>query len=120
MAQRRAAECASSSAPPMSLAELLEAQARRVPEALALVAPERTPLTYGRLYTHIGYVGRALRTMGIHCNDRVALVLPNGPEMAVAFLSIAASATCVPLNPASSAAEFDFSLTALQVQRCCC
>jgi oxalate---CoA ligase len=37
-------------------------------------------------------------------------VLPNGPEMAVAFLSVASSATCAPLNPLYREAEFDFFL----------
>jgi acyl-CoA synthetase (AMP-forming)/AMP-acid ligase II len=33
-------------------------------------------------------VGRTLRAMRIGRRDRVAVVLPNGPEMAVAFLAI--------------------------------
>ncbi len=37
--------------------------------------------------------------MGVGRHDRVAVVLPNGPEMAVAVLSVAASAICVPINP---------------------
>ena len=43
--------------------------------------------------------------MGIGRHDRVAVVLPNGPEMAVAFLTVAASATCAPLNPAYGTEE---------------
>jgi acyl-CoA synthetase (AMP-forming)/AMP-acid ligase II/acyl carrier protein len=31
--------------------------------------------------------------------DRVAVVLPNGPEAAVAMIAVAAGAVCVPLNP---------------------
>jgi amino acid adenylation domain-containing protein/non-ribosomal peptide synthase protein (TIGR01720 family) len=54
--------------------------------------------------------------MGLGCHDRVALVLPNGPEMAVACLAVAAGAACAPLNPAYSADEFDFYLTDLQAQ----
>ena len=38
--------------------------------------------------------------MGIARHDRVVVVLPNGPEMALAFLTVAASAVCAPLNPA--------------------
>ena len=51
-----------------------------------------------------------LRTMGLARNDRIALLLPNGPEMAVAFLSVAAGATCTPLNPAYNASDFEFYL----------
>src|SRR5687767_15175025 len=43
-------------------------------------------------------------------NDRVAMVVPNGPEMASAFLSISSGATLAPLNPAYRAPEFDFYL----------
>ncbi len=54
-----------------------------------------------------------LNRLGIGRNDRVAIVLPNGPELAVAFLSIAGAATCAPLNPGYTAAEFDFYLSDL-------
>ncbi|RXM22203.1 AMP-dependent synthetase, partial [Citrobacter sp. AAK_AS5] len=40
-------------------------------------------------------------------------VLPNGPEMAAAFVSIAAAATTAPLNPAYKREEFDFYLSDL-------
>src|SRR5690606_37819819 len=43
--------------------------------------------------------------------DRVAIVLPNGPEMASAFVSVAAAATTAPLNPAYRAEELDFYLS---------
>ena len=46
--------------------------------------------------------------------DRVALVLPNGPEMAVAFLAVSACATCAPLNPAYRQQEFEFYLEDLK------
>ena len=38
-------------------------------------------------------------------------MLPNGPEMATAFLSVAAAATTAPLNPAYRADELDFYLS---------
>jgi acyl-CoA synthetase (AMP-forming)/AMP-acid ligase II len=57
-----------------------------------------------------------LRAMGLGRNDRIALVLPNSPEMAVAFLVLSASVTCMPLNPACGASEFDVSLSALHAK----
>ena len=48
-----------------------------------------------------------MRTVGIGPQDRIAVVLPNGPEMAVAVLSVAASAACAPMNPAYGVAELD-------------
>lgn len=57
-----------------------------------------------------------LNAMGIGRNDRVALVLPNGPEMAAAFLAIGSGATTAPLNPAYKADEFDFYLADLNAR----
>jgi acyl-CoA synthetase (AMP-forming)/AMP-acid ligase II len=45
--------------------------------------------------------------MGVGRHDRVVVVLPNGAEMAVAILATAASAVCVPMNPAYQAEELD-------------
>ena len=89
----------------MSIHALLETQAERAPEAIAIAAPGRAPLTYGRLRIHIDYVVKTLNAMGLGRNDRVAIVLPNGPEMAVAFIAVAAGATSAPLNPAYQANE---------------
>src|SRR5262249_37561494 len=97
----------------LCLHDLLRDQAERTPEALAFLAPGRAPLTYGRLCRHIDDVVQILHTMGLGCNDRIALALPNGPEIAMAFLAVASTATCAPLNPAYSTNEFDFYLTDL-------
>src|SRR5262249_44803270 len=100
----------------LSIHDMLESQAERAPNAIAIAAPRRPPLTYGRLRTHIGQVVKTLNAMGLGRNDRVALVLPNGPKMAVAFLAIAAGATSAPLNPAYQANEFDFYLSDLHAK----
>ena len=95
------------SVPFSCLPHLLEHQAKRIPDAPAILAPGRAPLTYGRLYQHIDTMGRTLRAMGIGRHDRIAVVLPNGPEMAVAILAVAASAACAPMNPAYGTEELD-------------
>ena len=88
----------------------------RTPDAPALLASGQMPLTYGRLHRHIDDVVQRLRALGVDRKDRVALVLPTGPEMAVAFLAVAAGATCAPLNPASSTDELDLYLTDLDAK----
>ena len=80
--------------------DLLEHQAERIPDAPAILAPGRVPLTYGLLYQHVQKTARSLRALGIGRRDRVAIVLANGPELPVAILAVAASATCAPMNPA--------------------
>src|SRR5690242_19045714 len=86
---------------------LLDAVAARTPTAVALTAPGRVPLTYHRLRAHVDEVARTLNRMGLGRGDRVAMVLPNGPELATAFLAVAAGATSAPLNAAYQASEFD-------------
>lgn len=96
-----------------TLYQLLHHQAERTPQATAVMAPNRTPLTYEQLLEHVQATITHLNDLGIGRNDRVAIVLPNGPEMATAFLAIAAAATSAPLNPAYRASEFDFYLSDL-------
>jgi acyl-CoA synthetase (AMP-forming)/AMP-acid ligase II/acyl carrier protein len=89
------------------LPHLVEHQAKRSPDAPAILAPGRAPLSFGRLFQHIDQMGRTLQAMGIGRRQRMAVVLPNGPEMAVAVLTVAANAMCAPLNPAYGAEELD-------------
>jgi len=96
--------------------QLLEIQADRRPDAIAIAAPERTPLSFHRLLLHAKEVVQTLNALGIGRNDRVAVVAPNGPEMASAFLTISSGATFGPLNPAYRANEFDFLLSDLQAK----
>ena len=82
-------------------------------DAVAVVAPGRQSLNYQGLRAHVEQTVATLNGFGIGRNDRVAIVLPNGPEMAVAFVSIAAGSTTAPLNPAYRGEEFDFYLSDL-------
>jgi len=92
----------------------IRSQASRFPEAPALLAPGRLPLSHRGLCAQIDSTAAALSGLGIKRGDRVAIALPNGPEMAAAFLSIVAVATCAPLNPAYSPPEFEFYLSDLK------
>ncbi len=85
-------------------------------EDIALGAPGRIGLTYGALKEHVETTVAALNARGIGRGDRVAIVLPNGPEMASAFLAVGAGATTAPLNPAYREEEFDFYLSDLNAK----
>jgi len=80
------------------------------PEAVALHAPGRGPLNYRGLDRRIAEIGRDLNGIGVGRGDRVAIVLPNGPDLAVAFLAVATHACAAPLNPAYRDQEFAFYL----------
>src|SRR5215472_15663760 len=72
----------------LCIPSLLADYVERTPDALAILAPERAPLTYGRLQQHMDDVLQMLHVLGLGRHDRIVLVLPNGPEMAVAFLTV--------------------------------
>ncbi len=90
--------------------------ARGADSAIAISAPDRPALTHGALRTLARRTVARLNALGIGRHDRVAMVLPNGPEMAAGFLAIAAGATTAPLNPAYRADEFDFYLSDLNAK----
>ena len=106
----------SSTYPKSCINNLLEKQWAQNPAAIALVAPRRRPLTYGRLWDVVEDVVVKLKGMRVGRQDRVAIALPNGPEMAVAFLAIASTATCAPLNPGYRGPEFEFYLKDLHAK----
>ena len=82
----------------------------------ALLAPGRPTLSHAGLRQLVGETGRKLGQLGIARNDRVAIVLPNGPEMAAAFIAIGSAATTAPLNPAYRAEEYRFYLGDLKAK----
>jgi oxalate---CoA ligase len=100
----------------MTIRELLHDKARQRPDGCALSAPARNPLTFSSLIKQIDYVVAVMNLSGVGQGDRVALVVPNGPEMAVAFVAIASGATCAPLNPAYSEREFAYYLSDLSAK----
>jgi acyl-CoA synthetase (AMP-forming)/AMP-acid ligase II len=105
---------ASPAVPFLCLPDILKHHAERIPNAPAILAPGRAPLTYGRLRRHVDEIGAGLRAMGVGRDDRVAMALPNGPEMAVAVLAVASSAACAPMNPAYGAQELERYFAALR------
>src|SRR5581483_9323692 len=76
----------------------------------AIGAPDRHFMSREELVGLVDKVGGALRAAGVGGVDPVGIVMPNGPEMAAAFLAVACWATAAPLNPAYREDEFDFYL----------
>ncbi len=85
-------------------------------EAVAITGPGRKPLTYSDLRRQVTNTVSRLNELGVGRNDTVAIVLPNGPEMAVAFTAIATGATTAPLNPAYREEELQFYMSDLKVR----
>ena len=97
----------------MTLAKLLTNGEDQSP---AIGAPDRSPMTYAHLRMLTTTIAEDFSRHGIGANDRIAIVLPNGPEMVTSFVATAAIATAAPLNPAYKAAEFEFYLADLQAK----
>ena len=81
---------------------------------IALTAPDRADTSYQMLREHCQNIGRQLASQGLTHTDRVAIVLPNGPEMATAFLAVSSYMSAAPLNPAYKQSEYQFYLEDLK------
>jgi len=88
----------------------LRAGAAARPESEALLGLDRAALTYRELSEFCTRAAATLAGLGIRPGDNVAIAMPNGPEMATAFLSVTHLATAAPLNPGLREAEFAFYL----------
>lgn len=86
------------------------------PNAPALLSPGQNPTSYQQLTDLLQAVTRRLAAWGFSRADRIAVVLPNGPDAAAAFLAISTVCACAPLNPAYTREEFTFSLQDLGIK----
>jgi acyl-CoA synthetase (AMP-forming)/AMP-acid ligase II len=84
--------------------------------AIAMRAFGAEPLTYGALRDLCATTEGALRAAEVDRGDRIAIVLPNGPMMATAFIAVASACSAAPLNPAYTEAEFAFYMGDLGVK----
>lgn len=73
----------------------------------------RAPIHHARIHDFIQELGPVLHNIGVGRGCRVAVILPNGSELALAILAIAHWATCVPLNANGALSEIEADL-----QRC--
>ncbi len=96
-----------------TLKDLLAAGADGAP---AISAPARAALSFGGLRALIAATIDRLNGLGIGRNDRVAIVLANGPEMATCYMACASGVTSAPLNPAYRADEYEFYLSDLNAK----
>ena len=90
-----------------SFAALLDAAARRRPDAPALVW-DGGALTWRELELRAGGTARRLSRRGVRAGDTVALLLPNGWGFVAALWgALKLGATAAPLNPLLAAGERD-------------
>jgi len=82
----------------MTLVEMIEKNAKKVPEKTAIIYRD-SKITYKELNGTVNKMANALITMGLKKGDRIGLMLPRVPELVISFLSIAkARGIAVPIN----------------------
>ncbi|PSL53321.1 non-ribosomal peptide synthase protein (TIGR01720 family)/amino acid adenylation domain-containing protein [Saccharothrix carnea] len=97
-------------APDETFAELFEAQARRTPDATALVFRDER-LTFAELNARANRLARHLVASGAGPERVVALALPRSVDMVVAMTAVwKAGAVYLPVDPASPADRLEFVL----------
>ena len=79
-------------------------------ENIAITSENNNVIKYSDLKKHIFDISGQLASKGIMPSNRAAIVLPNGPEMATAFLSISSYMSAAPLNPLYKLKEYEFYL----------
>ncbi|MFF4772560.1 amino acid adenylation domain-containing protein [Microtetraspora fusca] len=87
--------------PPACLHDLVAAQARRTPDAVAVTAPGTAGLRYRDLVARAARLAARLRAAGVGRGDVVGVCLERGPDLVVALLAtLHAGAAYLPLDPA--------------------
>jgi acyl-CoA synthetase (AMP-forming)/AMP-acid ligase II len=73
-------------------------------------------MTYRQLQDHVNRFVGGLNGVGFRRNDRIAIVMPNGPEIAVTLVSVACGFTAILLNPNYTTPEFEQYLSKIKVK----
>ena len=93
--------------------EVLARWAVQTPDAPALIVPGKPPLTYAALWHAASGLATALREHGVRRQDRIVLLVPEGPDLAAAMLGTMGAAIAVPLAATTPAAELMGALDGL-------
>jgi oxalate---CoA ligase len=82
------------------------------PARPALIVPDTAEvLTYAQVARQVETLAQRLAALGVRRGDRVALSLPNGPDVVLLLLAITTlGAAAAPLNPAYTDPEYQFYL----------
>lgn len=99
-----------------TLAEEIIARCTPNPDTVILLATNGETWTAGEAARTIAHLAGQVQAAGVAAHQRVAVVLPNGPRMALTFLAISSVASCAPLNPAYRSNELERYLARLDVR----
>src|SRR5438094_8492583 len=75
------------------------------------IEAEGTRVTYRQLWERVNRVGNGLRKLGVRIEERVLLLLLDGPEFAISFFgAIKIGAVPVPVNTLLKPADYQYML----------
>lgn len=97
-----------------TLFQLLQEQAIKTPDKVAVEALNRRALSYEQLLQQIISTKHHLNFLGVEKAHRIAIVMPNGPELATACLSIISAASVAPINPDYKQSEYEQTFARLE------
>ncbi|MCY3858222.1 MAG: acyl--CoA ligase [Gammaproteobacteria bacterium] len=96
------------------MTDILQLYERAPNHATAIASVEGGSTSYEELVAYAEICGDSLAASGISDEDRVAIVMPNGPLIATTFASCVPWCAVAPLNPAYTADEFEYYLKDLK------
>lgn len=103
------------SAPTSCIHQLLEAQASKIPEAIAVIAGDRQ-LTYQQLNQRANQLARHLQKLGVEPDSLVGICAERDLEMIVSLFGILkAGGAYVPIDPTYPSSRIEFILADAQV-----
>jgi len=91
---------------PTTIPQLLVAQAETLGSRTALTAADGTAVSYAELAASVDRLVTTLEARGVGRSSRLAVVLPNGFDVAVGLLAASSAAVAVPLPPQAQADEY--------------
>ena len=94
--------------------ETINYHAMQQPDSVAITAPNRHALTFKALKDRVDTIASILGGINADKKLRIAIIMPNGPEMAVAFLAVSSFAAAAPLNPQHKVSDLEFYLSDLK------
>ena len=101
----------------MHLFSLVGQKAREFPDHPAILAPGRMAMTYRGLVEEVRQVTAALQAAGFRPGERIGLIMPSGPEAAVAFLASTCIGPAAPLNPDATLQDIEYFAAQFGVKR---
>jgi len=94
-----------------TISEFLSRNAEKYPQKTALIFMGKK-MSFGEIDSLSSRFAQALRNIGVKKGDRVALLLPNVPQIVISYFGIwRAGATAVPVNPLYSDREIEHQLS---------